>query len=262
MRKGFVVAGVVALMGVTSSAVADGYGGRGYLAPAAFSWTGMYFGGQVGYGWGDADNREDLFIAAPPGVPLVSFRDNHDVDGWLAGVHLAARKQYGSLVIGTQFALSGGDISGSTGDCAGLTTRLVGVNCDTKVNWLGTGLAQAGFASGRFLIYGSLGYAIAGVDHRLALNIPPAAPAVAFTWQKSDVAHGVAFGGGLEYAIANDFTIGVDYLRANLESDGEGVVLGGSISTGRRDVDLNVVSARLSYKFGGSDCCAPVPRLK
>ena len=101
---------------------------------------------------------------------------------------------------------------------------------------------------------------MAGVDHSLTLNIPAAAPAASITWQKSDVAHGIAFGGGLEYAVARDFTVGIDYLRANLQSDGEGIVLGGSITTGKRDVDLNVVSARLSYRFGGGECCvAPAP---
>ena len=55
-----------------------------------------------------------------------------------------------------------------------------------------------------------------------------------------------------------DAPLGVQYLHANLESQGEGLFLGGVFTNGRRDVDLDTITARLSYKWGG-DCCAPVP---
>ena len=42
------------------------------------------------------------------------------------------------------------------------------------------------------------------------------------------------------------------------KSKGEGLLLGGVITNGRRDIDLDTITARLSYKWGG-DCCAPVP---
>jgi outer membrane immunogenic protein len=260
MRKATVLASALVLIGMGSSAQADGY--RGASAPAiAYNWTGVYFGGSVGYGWGDADIREDLSISVPGVGPLLSAKDSHNVDGWLGGVQLGAMKQFGWLVAGTEFSLSGGNIEGSTGDCAGLTTAsggLVGVNCNSKVNWLASAVGRAGVAFDRVLVYGSLGYAIAGVDHTIALNIPATTPAVTIAWAKSDVAHGVAFGGGFEYAVARDIMLGLDYLHADLESRGDGIVLGGALSTGKRDVDLNVITARLSYKFGG-DCCAAAP---
>jgi hypothetical protein len=129
----------------------------------AYNWSGVYFGSSVGYGWGDADIREDLSISVPPGGPLLSAKDSHSVDGWLAGVHLGAMKQFGWLVGGTEFSLSGANVEGSTGDCAGLTTAsggLVGVNCNSKVNWLATAVGRTGVAWDRFLVYGSLGYAL------------------------------------------------------------------------------------------------------
>jgi outer membrane immunogenic protein len=224
----------------------------------------VYFGSQIGYGWGTADIREDLIIAVPPGTPLLSARDKHDVDGWLAGVHLGAMKQFGSFVVGTDLALSGAEIDGSNGDCAGLTTAsggLIGVNCSSKVNWLATGLGRVGYAWDRFLAYGSLGYAIAGVDHNITLNIPAAGPVVAISMSKSDVAHGIAFGGGLQYGLSKDVTIGVDYLHANLVSKGEGILLGGVITNGKRDIDLDTITARFSYRFGG-DCCVAAAPLK
>ena len=264
MRKVAFVMGILALVGMSGIAAADGYRNANVAPPVSYNWSGVYFGSQVGYGWGTADIRENLSIAAPPGTPLLSAGDKHDIDGWLAGVHLGAMKQFGSFVVGTDLALSGADINGSTGDCAGLTTAsggAIGVHCSSKVNWLATGLGRGGYAWDRFLVYGSLGYAIAGVDHNITLNVPATTPLLAISWSKSDVAHGIAFGGGLQYGVTRDLTVGIDYVHANLESRGEGIVLGGAITTGKRDVDLDTITARLSYRFGG-ECCAAAAPLK
>ena len=104
------------------------------------------------------------------------------------------------------------------------------------------------------MVYGALGYAVAGVDHSIALS----EGSLKASWSQQDVAHGVAYGVGFELALSKDFMFGVQYLRANLESQGEGLLLGGALSNGQRDIDLDTITARLSYKFGG-DCCAPVP---
>ena len=104
------------------------------------------------------------------------------------------------------------------------------------------------------MVYGALGYAVAGVDHSIALSLGP----LQASWSQQDVAHGVAYGVGLEFALSKDFMLGVQYLHADLESKGEGLLLGGVITNGRRDIDLDTITARLSYKWGG-DCCAPVP---
>ena len=40
--------------------------------------------------------------------------------------------------------------------------------------------------------------------------------------------------------------LGVQYLHADLEPKGEGLLLGGVITNGRRDIDLDTITARLS----------------
>jgi outer membrane immunogenic protein len=250
MRK--IAFGALALVSLSGVAMADGYRAAPTYAPTAYNWSGVYFGAHVGGGWGDVDITETLAFAGVP--PLTQ---SHSTSGWLGGVQLGAMKQFGSFVVGTEFSLSGADINGSGSDCFGITTAtggVVGSTCETTINWLLTGLAKAGYAWDRWMVYGALGYAIAGVDHSIALTLAP----VQLSWSQQDVAHGVAFGGGLEFALSKDFTLGVQYLHANLESRGEGLLLGGLITNGRRDVDLDTVTARLSYKWGG-DCCAPVP---
>ena len=255
MRKLAFVAGALALLSMSGIAEADGRRGGPAYAPTAASWSGVYFGGHLGYGWGDTDIKEELSLSY--GGPPPSASQSHDTDGFLAGVHLGAMKQFGSFVIGTEFSLSGADINGSGSNCFGITDATygyVGSKCETTVNWLLTGLAKAGYAWDRWMVYGALGYAVAGVDHSITLSDG----ALQASWSQQDVAHGVAFGAGFELALSKEFMFGVQYLRANLESQGEGLFLGGALSNGRRDIDLDTITARLSYKFGG-DCCAPVP---
>src|SRR5262245_28358340 len=127
MRKFAFVAGALAFVVVCGAAQADGTRGAGAgYAPAGYNWSGVYFGSHVGGGWGDVDARESLSISFG-GTPLLSGTSSHNTSGWLAGVQLGAMKQFGSLVIGTEFSLSGADISGSGGNCFGVATATGGV---------------------------------------------------------------------------------------------------------------------------------------
>jgi|RhiMetdeSRZDD1v2_1073273.scaffolds.fasta_scaffold307221_2 outer membrane immunogenic protein len=262
MRKYLVAVGAAALCCIGGIAAADGLPDRAYgrLAPSGYSWSGVYFGGHVGYGWDDVSLSESLSLTIgglqPPGFPLTS---SHSVDGWLGGVHLGAMKQFGALVVGAELSLSGANLEGSGSNCLGITTLVPGIasTCTTNVNWLSTALARVGYAFDRVLAYGTVGWAVAGVDHRLSLNVPLGA-GLGLNWAQQDVADGVAYGGGFEYAIAPDIMLGVQYLHVNLESRGEGLLLGGVLTHGSRDVELNTVTARLSFKWGGN-CCAAAP---
>ncbi len=129
-----------------------------------YSWTGAYGGVHLGGGWGNAEITENLPNIL--GILPPSISSGHDIDGMLGGVHVGVNRQYGNVVVGAEFRLSGGDISGSSGDCLGLTTVAAGiatVECDTSVNWMASAMAKLGYAWDRFLVYGNVGWAVAGV---------------------------------------------------------------------------------------------------
>jgi len=216
-----------------------------------------------GYTWGDSDIKELPLqiqgIAIPVGIPR-SFNSSNNVDGGLGGVHLGMNKQYGNVVIGGEFRLSGAQIDGSTRNCAGLTTfvgpllaagETARFNCSTDVNWVAAALARIGYASNRWLIYGTLGWAVAGVDYQSSIFLSDGVDSLNLVSGENDTADGFAFGGGVEYAFSDGVSFGVEYTRMNLKSDGSGLFLGGIVSRGDRDVDLNTVTGRLNFKFGG-----------
>jgi opacity protein-like surface antigen len=190
------------------------------------------------------------------GLIPASFSGSNNVNGGLGGVQFGMNKQFDHIVIGGGFRLDGANINGSTGDCAGLTTTvgapaIVNFNCSTTVNWVATALARVGYAQDRWLAYGTLGWAVAGVDYKSSINILPGIPLVSLPSGTNDTADGFAFGAGLEYAIAESVTLGVDYTRMNLKDNGAGLFLGGIVSSGSREIDLNTVTARLNVKWGG-----------
>ncbi len=96
-------------------------------APApVFNWTGFYFGGHVGYGWGDT---------AVGG----------DVDGFLGGLQLGYNWQLSrNWVFGIEGDISGTDINNAV---------------PVHVDYLGTLRARVGYTWDRTMVYGTGGLA-------------------------------------------------------------------------------------------------------
>ncbi len=75
------------------------------LAPA-FSWTGFYIGGTLGFGVGDTAGKPDFGF----GDDLIDIIENliatdYDIDGAIYGVHIGYNRQHGHLVYGIEAAL-------------------------------------------------------------------------------------------------------------------------------------------------------------
>ena len=71
----------------------------------AFSWTGLYIGAHVGYGWSDADWQFD----ATPGIST-----NHSGSGALAGGQIGYNLQVRQFVFGAEADLSSAWLDGAT----------------------------------------------------------------------------------------------------------------------------------------------------
>jgi len=113
-----------------------------YNPAPAFSWTGGYAGGLLGYGWGNANVK---------GGP------NLDPDGWLGGVFAGYNFQTNNMfVLGVEgdFALNGAE------------DKANGVRVEN--NWNGTLRARAGVAFDRFMLYGTGGLAVGNINVKVA----------------------------------------------------------------------------------------------
>ena len=194
------------------------------VAPV-FSWTGGYVGIQAGGGWGESDFRQ-----SNPSPDIV------DIDGFLiggtAGFNYALSP---SFVAGIEGDIVYADIDGSfgPGDLPGGFKCGVGP-CTTEIDWLATVRGRVGVTFDRFMIFGTGGLAVAGVESQIENTS---------AFQVDDTLVGWTAGGGVEYAFSDQWSAKVEYLHVDLgETDA-------APNNFRTDNDLDVVRAGVNFHF-------------
>ena len=161
----------------------------------AYSWTGLYVGAHVGYGWSDADWQ----FANTPG-----FSTNHSGSGGLLGGQIGYNIQSGRFVFGIEGDLSAAWLDGGT-SCPDAS-----FNCDHSYNWLGSVRGRAGtlINGNRTLLYGTGGVAWADVDYAAK----DAATGALFGTGFSNTHTGYVVGAGIEHKLTHNLSARVEYL--------------------------------------------------
>lgn len=148
-------------------------------APAAWSWTGIYFGVNGGYGWGTSTD--------------LTFGNDTSPSGWLAGGQVGVNYQFaGGLVIGLEGAWDWANITD--------TVDFGTYNVTQTINSVGSIAGRLGFAVDRVLIYGRAGWAWAGSTR----NFDPDGFGPPGGFSDSATLSGWTGGVGAEYAITNN----------------------------------------------------------
>lgn len=202
------------------------------LPAPIYDWTGFYIGGNGG--WGESRNCVDLDIAG------VFDRDAClNKSGGLIGGQVGYRWQMGQFVVGLE----------AQGDWADISNSHISIfNSDiittSKLDGLGLFTGQLGYTWGPSLLYVKGGAAVTSNRFTIADTVTLAAFDINTTrW-------GGTIGVGFEYLVTPNWSIGVEYDHLFMgHADNSffvGPVLGDRIS---QDVDM--VTARFNYKFGG-----------
>ncbi len=129
-----------------------------------------------------------------------------------------------------------GDIDWS--DINGSSTTACPPGCKTSNTWLSTARGRLGYAADRFLPYVTGGVAFG--------DIRASVPGFG---QFSQDRTGWTLGGGLEAALAANWTAKVEYLYVNLGSFNCGLNCGGISATDNVSFHSNVLRAGLNYRF-------------
>jgi outer membrane immunogenic protein len=195
-----------------------------YAPAPVYSWTGFYAGLNAGYGWGTASSSNTLFGPGP------SAR----ASGGLVGGQLGYNWQTGAVVLGLETDLDWSNVkaSSSAGTCTGVV-------CTTQNTWLGTTRARVGYAFDRWLPFLTAGVGYGNVK---ASDVP-----AAFVFNGTDTKAGFAGGGGVEAALAGNWTAKVEYLYVNLGSANFACTVGCGTTTVK--LNENIVRAGLNYRF-------------
>jgi outer membrane immunogenic protein len=250
------ILGAVAITGAANAADLPSRAPPPVYAPPApiFTWTGLYVGAQVGYAWA----RENSVIYNPGGpqggliAPAASIPYSLDPQGVIGGAHVGYNLQVNQWVIGVEGNVDGTSLSQS---------KLVGVapfyagNVQTTTNLQGSLRGRLGLAWDRWLVYATGGVAFAGVTNNY--------DTVAFggaTDSISKTRTGWTVGGGVAYAVTNNWSVGVEYRYSNfgtyVDQSATGALL--PLTFIPHELAQSQVQGRLTYKFDTAPPPAPM----
>lgn len=220
-------------------------------APASaggnYNWSGLYVGAQAGVASSDVEwvnTNTNYFAFEGQGF-------DHEPKGGLYGGQIGINHQIGSIVIGAE-----GTFSGINSDDE-LSQPQYYLKIQTDVDWLATVVGRIGYASDRALFYVRGGYAAANVGIT-ELYFPPA-PALGDTFKKDKTQSGWVVGLGIEYALRDNVTLGLEYNHLDFGTETYAGTDTLNVPTSlESDFKMDTVALRLSYKFGGREERVPL----
>ena len=228
MRKSLVVAAIILpAVFAGSASAADLYRpapSAAALSPvsAAYNWTGFYAGAHLGGIW--SGTHWDGF--ATPSFDL-------NAGSVLGGVQAGYNYQIDSFVLGGE--LSVGLLGGTAkGQCS----NAIGTECRSRQSWVFDARAKAGYAFDRLLVYGTAGLAFSEFSHDQTRVLTQ-------DWGKTSRV-GWTAGLGLEYALTNNWSAGVEWKHYDFGRETRSSNLGGSV---RFRSTSDAVLAKVNYRF-------------
>lgn len=199
-----------------------------------YEWSGLYLGAEAGAGFSSA-----VFDASE-----TDYAGSHDEDVMIGGVFAGYDWQFGRFVYGlvgdVDFVhsadLAFGDEDALTGGKGEAYTY--------DVDWVASARARLGYApTDRLLVYGTGGMAAARFEATSYSYPVFGSPSTA---GYSGVKWGGVFGVGLDYALPNDWTLKVEYLRYEFDSFSFG---GDGVPDTVFNPKLDAVKFGLAYRF-------------
>jgi opacity protein-like surface antigen len=256
--------------------------------PAAPSvdWSGVYVGANVGWNSSATQVRPSNATtnqltglsngAGAVTVPAATFPTSQmdfSDQSWAAGGQVGVNKQRGNVVFGLEGdmdALGGRarQFSSYALPATGLTTgSTVGIDRQTDPNWSASLRGRVGWATGNVLFYGTGGLALTDVRQSALYSYAPTAGAgvaaanpganlgpFANGASADNTLVGWTVGGGAEYAINKQISIGAEYRHSDYGTTTFGFVAPGAGATEENapfHVSDDQVLAKINYKFAG-----------
>jgi outer membrane immunogenic protein len=223
------------------------------MIAAMYDWSGFY----IGLNGGGASSRKcwdsnsfNFFGFIVQNNPAVA-EGCHDATGGVVGGQLGYRWQASAWVFGLE---AQGDWANLRGTNASTQPLFIGTTNRSKIDAIGLFTGQIGYAVNNVLFYVKGGAMVVNDKYEGLLT----ATGAVFD-SASETRWGGAVGVGLDYGVTPNIVLGIDYMHGFLGS--RDITLrtpvGGVFSrTDRIHQDVDMVTARLSYKFGGSPVIA------
>jgi len=209
-----------------------------------FTWAGVYLGAQVGYAWGSDKGYISGLGPLGPTVQSVSIASAVSPQGVIGGVHIGHNWQVNQFVFGLEGEVDGTTLNKTIQPAVYFSSR-------TRAPVQGSIRGRVGVAFDRTLLY-----ATGGLVYAAILNSYSVLGAQNdFRTTRS----GWTVGGGIEYAVTNNWSLRAEYRYSNFGFFYDGPVFSPSIFQGHRWTE-NQVKAGFSYKFTSAPPAAVVAK--
>jgi outer membrane immunogenic protein len=189
--------------------------------PVGTTWSGFYVGGNLGA----AFDPNDLSIKDLSEEQDLSLRFSNETE-LIGGVQAGYNWQIGSWLVGVE-----GDVDFSE-----------------NINYLASARGRVGWTVGSWLLYGTGGVAFIDTDNDFVVVSADDGP---FKLSNGNTDTGFVVGGGVDYKIAPQFSLGLEGLYYGFGSDSSQLAAGDAPFLLREEEDFAVVRGRLNYHFGG-----------
>lgn len=195
------------------------------------TWTGLYAGAQLGYGWG-SDETQNYSISNP------SYSDwdgEHDIDGATGGIFAGYNYQKGNWVFGFEIDAELSNVEGDD------PTWSYGDSISAEITSQVSARGRIGFAYDRALFYATAGLAIANIDTKYT----DGAAVDSYDQTRS----GWTAGAGVDYAFTPNWMARLEYRYADFGrvSNVTPTTDGGYAM--KNDITEHAVRIGVGYKF-------------
>ena len=245
MRKFLLATVGLVTLGMAAPASAADLAARPYtkappMVAAIYDWSGFYIGANGGWGssrncWNDATDGAGVFVGS---------EGCHDATGGVAGGQIGYRWQNAGWVFGVEAQGDWADLRGSNASLA-----FIGQTNRSKIDAFGLFTGQVGYAWNNALLYVKGGAAI--TDSRFTTI--DTATGILTSSTGDNTRWGGTIGVGLEYGFAPNWSVGVEYDHLFMQDKTLAFTTPGGVlfQTDRIRQDVDLVTARVNYRFGG-----------
>ena len=213
--RNFVIAFVALVLGTPAFAAG------GLPMAAGYNWGGLYVGGNVGYGWGANSNPTSSYVDGNSiGLnfyfPAANSMLNVNPSGMIGGGQLGYNWMLApNWLAGLATDIQASGVQGSTSVAMPVSGHGTGYYTNSlSTEWFGTVRARAGMTHDNWLVYATGGLAYGQVKASGLYSFYSGTPL--FSGSATQTKVGWTLGGGIEYGVTPNWTVGAEYLYVDL----------------------------------------------
>lgn len=271
MKRLVTAAAAIATLGFGNAANAADMSVKAPIVASIYSWTRIYIGGTAGGAWSRADVNLSTVNGAnplydPTQIPGLNTIGSPSISGSnaIVGGKLGYNQQWGSFVVGVEGDISSLRINKSatpTGNPFDVilppaVPNFASFNTTVSTSWIATVRPRLGYAADRTLLYATAGVAFADVrfTNTYLGHSGGGSGNEAEASAASQTKTGWAAGAGVDYALATNWILSLEYLHIDLGAiSASGLVTTGNPNTATMNfstkVRSDIVRGGVSYKF-------------